>query len=76
MWLDLLSTGVFKSVNELAASINMDERSVGNGLRLAFISPEITEAILSGSSPRVRNLAKIQSHLPLSWEEQKAIVNL
>jgi DNA invertase Pin-like site-specific DNA recombinase len=76
MWLDLLSTSVFKSVAELAASINMDERSVGNGLRLAFISPEITEAILSGSSLRIRNLAKIQSHLPLSWEEQKGIVNL
>lgn len=74
-WLDLLSSGEFNSTQELAASIKMDHRSVSNGLRLAFLCPKVTKAIVENLPIRIPNLAKIQSELPLSWKEQRAFLN-
>lgn len=74
-WLDLLSSGEFNSVQELAVSIKMDHRSVSNGLRLAFLSPVITREIIENFPVKLPNLAKIQSKLSLLWEDQKAALN-
>lgn len=74
-WLDLLLSGKFNSVQKLAASIKMDHRSVSNGLRLAFLSPELTKAIVENLPIRIPNLAKTQNELPLSWKEQAAFLN-
>lgn len=76
VWLDLLSTGTFKSVSALAKSIDMDVRSVSNGLRLAFLSPEITQAIFKDSRFVNANLAGIQNELPLSWRQQSNVLKL
>lgn len=69
-WLDLLSSGKFNSAEELAASSKMNHRSVSNGLRLAFLCPEITKAIGDNLSIKISNLAKVQSDLPLLWKDQ------
>lgn len=74
-WLNLLSSGQFNSIQDLASSINMDQRSVSNGLRLAFLSPEITKAVVENSPLKISNLAKAQSDLPLVWKDQRAILN-
>jgi hypothetical protein len=76
MWLRALVDGTYQSVEELAASIKSYPRAIRGGLRLAFLAPNITEAILVGRHPRLSNIAKIQSALPFSWDQQRASLNL
>jgi hypothetical protein len=41
------------------------------GLRLAFLSPEVTSAILEGDRPL--DLKQIPKLLPISWHEQRIL---
>jgi hypothetical protein len=40
-------------------------------LRLAYLAPDIVEAISEGRQPRSLTLAKLISPLPLAWDEQR-----
>ncbi|MBI3700871.1 MAG: recombinase family protein [Afipia sp.] len=66
-----LTEGRFKSIEELAKSENNHPRALRNELRLAFLAPEIVEAILNGEQPASLTLTKMQPRLPLSWIEQR-----
>jgi hypothetical protein len=64
------SNGTYASVDELAASAKLNPKVVRNELRLAFLAPEILDAILNGkpgcSLPDLRTIAEI------SWRSQRS----
>jgi site-specific DNA recombinase len=66
-----LSEGTHKSIDELAAARKLHPKLIRKGLRLAFLAPEITEAILFGHQPKSLNLSTLQQTLPLCWAEQR-----
>lgn len=66
-----LTAGKFKSIEELAKSDNAHPKALRQELRLAFLAPDITEAILDGEQPLGLTLTKILPKLPLSWVEQR-----
>jgi hypothetical protein len=69
-WASELCEGTYDSVEDLAASAKLNPKVVRKQLRLAFLAPEILEAILNGkrgcSLPDLRRIAAI------SWHSQRS----
>ena len=66
-----LTNGRFKSIEDLAKSENVHAKTVRQELRLAFLAPDIVEAILHGEQPAGLTLTRMLPTLPLSWVEQR-----
>src|SRR5262249_37442764 len=75
-WLADLTTGRFSSIEELATSSKLHPKVVRQALRLAFLSPCITTAILTGDQSANLNLAEIPKVLPLNWLAHRQILRL
>ncbi|MBN8980084.1 MAG: recombinase family protein [Rhizobiales bacterium] len=74
-WLDQLKTGAVKSIHELAQATKLNEKVVRLNLRLAYLAPDITQAILEGRQGAL-TLSKIPQVLPLDWSEQRKVLGL
>jgi hypothetical protein len=64
------------SLRELARRLGRDRSDVGRIVRLAFLAPDIVEAIASGRQPAdltVTRLTRLED-LPLSWAEQRRLL--
>jgi site-specific DNA recombinase len=71
-WLDLLESGQAASIADLAQRVGTDERYVSRLLKLAFLAPDIIDAILDGRQPRSLSLERLKKiELPLSWNAQR-----
>jgi len=73
-WFEDLKAG--RGYKEIAARDTIDERLVARTVRLAFLAPDITKAILAGREPRgltSERLVRI-SKLPASWHEQRSLL--
>lgn len=70
-WIDLLMKGTFSSVEDVALAKKVHPKIIRNRIRLAFMSPNITEAILSGSQPQQLKLRHFTGEVPLSWQSQR-----
>ena len=66
-WIQCLDEGTYKSVGALAEANRLHPKVVRQGLRLAFLSPYVTSAILEGRQRRGFSLARIPKLLSLSW---------
>ena len=61
------------SLSELAERHGVDRADAGRIVRLAFLAPNIIEAILEGRQPRDLSFRRLKrlSKLPLSWAGQR-----
>ena len=60
-----------KSLNELAREDSCSRPYVSNLIRLAYLAPGITRAIVNGTQPAQLTLADLMSRdIPLDWAEQ------
>jgi DNA invertase Pin-like site-specific DNA recombinase len=73
-WLADLASGRFSSIEELAAAAKLHPKVVRQALRLAFLSPCITAAILTGDLFANLKLAAIPKVLPLDWTAHRQIL--
>jgi site-specific DNA recombinase len=73
-WLQSLRDGMYDSVEQLAEKNRLHPKVVRQALRLAFLSPETTSAILEGRQPAGLSLAKIPKLLPLPWVEHRRLL--
>lgn len=70
-WDAQLSSGERSGADEIAAAEGLQSRYVDKVIRLASLSPEITEAIAQGRRFRDYSLTELlERELPLSWERQ------
>ena len=69
-WQELLESGRYASVRELALDAGVDNSYLARMLRLTLLAPDLTEAILSGTEPDGLSLEKLY-RLPMEWEEQR-----
>ena len=74
LWLGLLEEGGFGSVGELAEAVCLDHSYIMRMLSLATLAPDIIQAILEGEEPDGLSLEKLKGSLPLSWEDQRAVL--
>lgn len=69
-WRNLLETGVFATVDEIAVAEKINASYVSRVLRLTLLAPDIVEAILSGRQPPELTLAALMRPFPVEWREQ------
>jgi len=72
-WFEMLKTRQLKSISKIAAAEKLSRTYVGSLLPLAFLAPDITEAILEGYQPVGFTLDRVlaQPRLPLEWTAQR-----
>ena len=77
-WIEELAKGNARSVRDLARRHGRDAGEVSRTLPLAFMAPEIVEAIVGGRHPielTPRKLKRIGT-LPPAWQEQRRVLGL
>lgn len=75
-WFEDLATGRVGTFNEIAEREGIGHRYVRQIVSLAFLSPDITEAILEGRQPvhlAAESLTK-RTQIPSSWSEQREVL--
>ncbi|MEQ8193212.1 MAG: hypothetical protein RIB59_01860 [Rhodospirillales bacterium] len=76
-WFDALVSGHARSHGEIAKAEGISCRYVGHLLPLAFLAPDIVEAIFAGTQPAdltAQTLIK-RTNLPLKWAEQRDLLS-
>jgi DNA invertase Pin-like site-specific DNA recombinase len=73
-WLNDLKSGRYNSIEALAEDVKLHPKIIRQQLRLAFLAPSITEAIITGGAGNTPTLAAIAKTLPLSWFKQRKAI--
>lgn len=76
LYYEELFRGEVTSLRELAKRHDKDRADIGRALRLAFLAPDIVEAIVSGHQPAQLSVSRLTrlEDLPLSWTEQRRLL--
>src|SRR5207302_2088148 len=70
-WFEELATGRARSLQELARRDGITRRYIRRLVGLAFLSPQLVEAILQGRQPVALTATRLtELDLPLGWIEQ------
>jgi hypothetical protein len=69
-WRDMLESGRYATVRDLAKAEAINESYLGRILRLTLLSPILTEAILEGKQPATLELDDLLQHFPIEWGQQ------
>jgi hypothetical protein len=73
-WFEELATGRARSLQELAQRDGITRRYIRRLVDLAFLSPQLVEAILQGRQPVEPTVTRLtELDLPLDWAEQHAL---
>ena len=70
-WNQALIDGSATSMTDLAKRNNVTQRYIAHLIKLAFLAPDIIEAILRGEVPLNLSLDRLKAGFPLDWEEQR-----
>jgi hypothetical protein len=70
-WKEQLISGRSISIRAIATDEGVTERYVARLLKLAFLAPDIVEAILEGRQPADLELQRLLQDIPLGWNEQR-----
>ena len=73
-WLSDLQSGRFSTIEELATAAKIHPKVARQGLRLAFLAPEVTSAILDSGQPERVTLRAIPNLLPLAWARHRQVL--
>jgi site-specific DNA recombinase len=74
-WFEELATGRARSLQELAKRDGISRRYIRRLVDLAFLSPELVEAILQGRQPVELTATRLtELDLPLDWTEQHKLL--
>jgi len=71
LWNQALVTGEVASMRELATQEHVTPSYIGTLIKLAFLAPDIIEAIAHGEVPIELSLDRLKKGFPLDWEAQR-----
>ena len=71
-WRDMLESGDYATVRDLAKAEAINESYLGRVLRLTLLAPKIVEAILEGKQPASLELDDLLKQFPVEWDKQLA----
>ena len=69
-WRDMLESGRYATVRDLAKAESINESYLGRILRLTLLSPTLTEAILEGKQPAALELDDLLKQFTVEWDKQ------
>ena len=76
-WAEELFSGSVPSMTAISARESIDKGSLSRTMNLAFLAPDIVEAIVTGRQPPDLTLQKLlKTNLSQDWEEQKQALGL
>jgi len=67
-WQRMLDEGVYASVSEIGDAENISKSYISRILRLALLSPDVVESILSGQADQMLILKRLERPLPATWK--------
>ena len=76
VWFQDISSGSKSSINDIALDGGLAANEISRLLPLAFLAPDIVEAIIAGRQPlqlTTTHLKRFES-LPLDWEQQRNVL--
>ncbi len=74
MWNESLDSDRVSCVSALSRKLRLDNSFVTRMLKLTFLAPDITVAILNGEEPDGLSLSKLLKPLPDDWDEQREVL--
>jgi site-specific DNA recombinase len=74
-WLERILRGDALHQREIAREAGLNERYVSRIISLAFLAPDLTEAILNGTQAPHLSLESFPGDISMDWKEQRAILN-
>jgi site-specific DNA recombinase len=75
VWIKAFREGACRSIDDLVETNGLHTKVVRQALRLAFLSPSVTSAILEGQQPAQLSLARIPKLLPLCWSAHRPLLD-
>ena len=69
-WRDMLESGDYATVRDLAKAEAINESYLGRVLRFTLLAPKIVEAILEGKQPATLELDDLMKQFPVEWDRQ------
>jgi hypothetical protein len=69
-WKCLFDSGEYASLENLAASENVDRSYLSKVLRLTLLAPTIVEEIVEGQESKQLTIEKLLAGMPVSWQQQ------
>src|SRR5580698_5828642 len=69
-WRDMLESGRYATVRDLAKAESINESYLSRVLRLTLLSPTLIEAILEGRQPANLELDDLLQQFPVEWDKQ------
>ena len=70
-WKELLESGKYGSITELASTLGIDRSYMSRLLKFTLLAPDIVEAILDGREPSGFAINQLVGAIPMDWEEQR-----
>lgn len=75
LWRDMIEAGEVTTVDELARGAGIERTHLTRMLRLAFLAPDIQQAILTGRQPQgLRLRALLAAELTADWSDQRRVL--
>lgn len=71
-WRNMLESGLYATIREIAKAEKINESYVGRVLRLTLLSPDIVEATVNGRQPAGLQMDRLMRRFPVGWGEQQA----
>lgn len=71
IWMQKLTNGDCDSIETLAIAVNVHPKLIRSGIRLAFLAPDITAAILAGEQANWLQLKDFTKTIPTLWANQR-----
>lgn len=69
-WREMLESGKYSTIREIAAAEKINEAYVGRVLRLTLLAPDIVESILKGQQASGLQLDGLMKRFPIEWKAQ------
>jgi site-specific DNA recombinase len=70
-WVDQIRNGRLANQRAIAVQTGLNERYISRLIPLAFLAPDLTEAILEGRQPAPMTLDSCLKNLPANWDQQR-----
>ncbi|MHB0911817.1 MAG: hypothetical protein ACYC2Y_00035 [Armatimonadota bacterium] len=70
-WQEMLDSGKYSSVREMAESLGVCHTYMYRLLRLTILAPDIIEAILDGKESDAISQTKLTGAIPPEWQKQR-----
>lgn len=75
-WREMLESGEYATIREIANAEKINESYVGRVLRLTLLAPDLVETILIGRQPAELQLGGLMRRFPIEWDAQRGTLAL